>query len=74
MIGEADGTTTTSRDFKLEAFRLVREQRVSVAQADRSLDTGGNVLRRLDRRLLVKASLSHSSSSNFRLLALDWSS
>ena len=34
-----------SREFKLEAVRLVKERGVSVAQASRDLDVGENVLR-----------------------------
>ena len=35
-----------AREFKLEAVRLVRERRVSVAQAARDLDVHENVLRK----------------------------
>ena len=35
-----------SREFKLEAVRLVRERGVSVAQASRDLDVHENVLRK----------------------------
>lgn len=35
-----------SREYKLEAVRLVRERRVSVAQAARDLDVHENVLRK----------------------------
>jgi transposase len=35
-----------SREFKLEAIRLVKERGVSVVQASRDLDVGENVLRR----------------------------
>ena len=35
-----------SREFKLEAVRLVRERGVSVAQASRDLDVHQNVLRK----------------------------
>ncbi|GGZ15083.1 transposase [Novosphingobium colocasiae] len=35
-----------SREFKLEAVRLVRERGVSVAQASRDLDIHQNVLRK----------------------------
>jgi transposase len=38
-----------SREFKLEAVRLVRERGVSVAQAARDLDVHENVLRRWSR-------------------------
>ena len=34
-----------SREFKLEAVRLVRERRISVAQAARDLDVHENLLR-----------------------------
>ena len=35
-----------SREFKLEAVRLIKERGVSVVQAARDLDVGENVLRR----------------------------
>ena len=35
-----------SREFKIEAVKLVRERRVSVAQAGRDLDVHENVLRK----------------------------
>ena len=35
-----------SREFKLEAIRLVKERGVSVVQASRDLDVSENVLRR----------------------------
>ena len=35
-----------SREFKVEAVRLVRERGVSVAQASRDLDVHENVLRK----------------------------
>ena len=38
-----------SREFKLEAVRLVRERGVSVAQASRDLDVHENVLRKWAR-------------------------
>lgn len=37
---------TFSREFKLEAVRLVRERGVAVAQASRDLDVHENVLRK----------------------------
>jgi transposase len=40
-----------SREFKLEAVRLVRERGVSVAQAGRDLDVHENVLRKWVREL-----------------------
>ena len=40
------GRRLFSREFKLEAIRLVRDRGVSVAQASRDLDVGENVLRR----------------------------
>ena len=40
------GRRRFSREFKLEAVRLVRERGVSVAQASRDLDIGENILRR----------------------------
>jgi transposase len=38
-----------SREFKLEAVRLVRDRGVSIAQAARDLDVHENVLRRWSR-------------------------
>ena len=35
-----------SREFKLEAVRLVKERGVSVVQASRDLDVGESILRR----------------------------
>jgi transposase len=35
-----------SREFMLEAIRLVKERGVSVVQASRNLDVGENVVRR----------------------------
>ena len=40
-----------SREFKLEAVRLVRERGVSVVQASRDLDIGENILRRWIKEL-----------------------
>lgn len=40
------GRRLFSREFKLEAVRLVRGRGVSVVQASRDLDVGENVLRR----------------------------
>lgn len=40
-----------SREFKIEAVRLVRERGVSVAQAGRDLDVHENVLRKWMREL-----------------------
>ena len=45
----ANGTTEFSREFKLEAVRLVRERGVSVAQAARDLDLHQNMLRNRGR-------------------------
>lgn len=42
---------TFSREFKLEAVRLVRERGVAVAQAARDLDLHENVLRKWVREL-----------------------
>ena len=39
------GRRSFSREFKLEAVRLVRERRVSIAQAARDLDLHQNMLR-----------------------------
>lgn len=38
-----------TREFKLEAVRLIREQGISVAQASRDLDIHENVLRKWAR-------------------------
>jgi len=43
------GRRTFSREFKLEAIRLVRERGVSVAQASRDLDVHPNVVRKWAR-------------------------
>jgi transposase len=40
-----------SREFKIEAVRLVRDRGVAVAQAARDLDVAGSVLRRWMREL-----------------------
>ncbi len=40
------GRRLFSREFKLEAIRLVKERGVSVVQASRDLDIGEGVLRR----------------------------
>ena len=40
------GRRSFSREFKLEAVRLVRERGVSVAQASRDLDVHENMLRK----------------------------
>jgi transposase len=40
------GRRSFSREFKLEAIRLVRERGVAVAQAARDLDVHENVLRK----------------------------
>ena len=45
------GRRTFSREFKLEAVRLVRERGVSVAQAARDLDLHPNMLRNWVREL-----------------------
>jgi transposase len=42
-----------SREFKLEAVRLVQDRGVSVAQAARDLDVHENVLRKWVRELAV---------------------
>jgi len=44
---------TFSREFKLEAVRLVKERGVTVAQAARDLDLHENVLRKWVRELSV---------------------
>ena len=40
------GRRLFSREFKVEAVRLVRDRGVAVAQASRDLDIGENILRR----------------------------
>lgn len=40
-----------SREFKVEALRLVQERGVSIAQASRDLDLNDNVLRRWIREM-----------------------
>ena len=40
-----------SREFKLEAVRMVRERWVTIAQASRDLDVHANVLRKWVREL-----------------------
>ena len=40
-----------SREFKVEAVRLIKERGVSVAQASRDLDVHENVLRKWSREL-----------------------
>jgi len=42
----AKGKRTFSREFKLEAIRLVRDRGVSIAQASRDLDVHANLLGR----------------------------
>lgn len=44
-----------SREFKLEAVRLVRERGVSVAQAARDLDVHENVLRKWVKEFATEA-------------------
>ena len=43
-----------SREFKLEAVRLVKERGVAVAQAARDFDLHENVLRKWVRELAAK--------------------
>ena len=45
------GRRSFSREFKLEAVRLVRERGVAVAQAARDLDVHENVLRKWVKEL-----------------------
>ena len=47
------GRRQFSREFKLEAVRLVKERGVSVVQASRDLDVGENILRRWIKELTV---------------------
>jgi transposase len=44
---------TFSREFKIEAVRLVRERGVSVAQAARDLELHENMLRRWTKEMAV---------------------
>lgn len=43
---------TFSREFKIEAVRLVRDRRVSVLQAVRDMDVHENVLRKWVKELV----------------------
>ena len=45
------GRRSFSREFKIEAVRLVRERGVSVAQAARGLDVHQNVIRKWVKQL-----------------------
>jgi len=45
------GRRSFSREFKIEAVRLVRERGVSVAQAARDLDVHQNVIRKWVKQL-----------------------
>ena len=45
------GRRQFSREFKLEAVRLIKERGVSVVQASRDLDVGENILRRWIKEL-----------------------
>ena len=47
------GRRTFSREFKLEAYRLVKERGVSLAQASRDLDIHPNVLRNWIKEVLA---------------------
>ena len=47
----SDATTKFSREFRLEAVRLVKDRGVSVAQAGRDLELHENVLRKWIREL-----------------------
>jgi len=49
------GRRSFSREFKLEAVRLVRERGVSVAQAARDLDLHANMLRNWVREFAADA-------------------
>ena len=49
------GRRSFSREFKLEAVRLVRERGVSVAQAARDLDLHQNMLRNWVRDFAVRS-------------------
>jgi transposase len=48
------GRRSFSREFKLEAVRLVRERGVAVAQAARDLDLHENMLRKWHRRFRAR--------------------
>ena len=47
----SDAAAQVSREFKIEAVRLVRERGVSVAQASRDIDVHENVLRKWVKEL-----------------------
>lgn len=51
------GRRQFSREFKLEAVRLVKERGVSVVQASRDLDVGESILRRWIKELTSWASV-----------------
>ena len=56
-----------SREFKVEAVRLIRERGVSVAQASRDIDVHENVLRKWVKvRLRSEAGLSRSRAAEAR--------
>ena len=46
-----------SREFKLEAVRMIRERGVTIAQASRDLDVHANVLRKWVRELACSATI-----------------
>ena len=55
-----------SREFKLEAVRLVKERGVAVAQAARDLGIHENVLRKRVRELAQDAQQSFPGGANMR--------
>lgn len=55
-----------SREFKVEAVRLIKEQGVSAAQAARDLDVHENVLRKWVRELASDPSQAQTAASSSR--------
>ena len=62
------GRRLFSREFKLEAVRLVKERGVSVVEASRDLDIGENVLRRWVRDFSADPSQAFPGRSRWRLI------
>ena len=54
-----------SREFKLEAVRLVKERGVSVVQASRDLDVGENILRREVAKLKAERDIPEKAAACF---------
>lgn len=55
-----------SREFKIEAVKLVKERGVGIAQASRDLDIGANVLRRWVKELSVDAEHAFPGGGNMK--------